>query len=56
MILPPHADCVRILEELQDEPHLSLWETDFIESNLERTHFTDKQREAIANLRDKYDV
>lgn len=58
MILPSHEDCVRILEELQDEKSLTVWEADFIESNLDagRKHFSDRQREIIGGFKEKYDV
>jgi len=56
MIIPDDKRCAQILEVLQDEPHLTIWESDFIESNLDRSSFSPKQREVIASLQDKYDV
>lgn len=56
MFLPTDEECVRILNELRDAPALTQWESDFIESNLGRTEFSDMQKEVIASFRDKYDV
>lgn len=56
MILPTHEECRRILDELEDEPELTAWEAEFIESNSERTFFTDSQRNVIAKFKEKYEV
>lgn len=56
MILPTNERCRKILDELDGDSALSQWEQDFISSNRGRTTFTDKQREVIANLEDKFDV
>jgi hypothetical protein len=56
MILPDDERCIEILEALQDEPNLTPWESDFIESNLDRTSFSPKQRDVFGQLEDKYDV
>lgn len=56
MILPSDIECRRTLDELEDEPNLTTWERDFIESNELRTTFTDAQREVVAKFREKYDV
>jgi hypothetical protein len=45
-----------VIELLDGDPALSQWEQDFISSNLGRTVFTDKQKEVIANLIDKYET
>jgi hypothetical protein len=44
MILPSNEKCAEILDKLKDEPTLTRWERDFIESNLDRTSFSDRQR------------
>lgn len=56
MILPNNETCVRVLKELEDDAGLSQWESDFIDSNRGRSTFTDKQREVIATLMEKYEV
>jgi hypothetical protein len=56
MILPTDEECVAIIEALADEPNLTAWEQDFLEDNADREHFTPAQKEAVANLREKYDV
>lgn len=57
MILPNDEECVRVIKELENEPTLTEWETQFITSNLFRTGgFTDRQKETIAQFRAKYDV
>ena len=55
MILPSDDVCRRVVAELDDEPNLTEWEYEFISSNLRRTSFTDRQREMIAKLMEKYD-
>lgn len=56
MILPKDDMCMRVVRELKDEPTLTEWEYEFVTSNQNRTEFTDKQRESIARLMEKYDV
>lgn len=56
VILPNNENCIRVLKELKDDPALSQWESDFIDTNLGRDSFTDRQREVIAALMEKYDV
>lgn len=56
VILPNDEECREIIEALADEPNLTTWEQDFLEDNVDREHFTPAQREAVANLREKYDV
>lgn len=56
MILPDNAKCREVIDALKDEPALTHWERDFIESNLDRQTFSDKQRESIARLMEKYDA
>ena len=48
---------VAFLRDLDDADHINLsdWETEFIESNYERTEFTDKQRECIDRMKKKYE-
>lgn len=56
MILPNDEECRRVLSELEDEPSLSQWESEFIDSNCERWSFTDAQKEVITRLLEKYEV
>ncbi len=56
MTLPSHERCAQVVKELDGDPELSQWEADFIASNRARTVFTDKQRETIGRLLDKFEV
>lgn len=56
MTLPKNETCIRVLRELENDPALTQWESDFIDSNRGRTEFTDRQREIIAGFMDKYEV
>lgn len=56
MILPNDARCREVLDALEDEPNLSVLESEFVESNHGRTVFTDKQREVIAKMLEKFEV
>lgn len=56
MILPSNEECARVLKELEDEPTLTQWQADFVENNLGRQYFTDRQKEIIAELIEKFDV
>ena len=56
MILPTHETCVRVLKELEDDPALTQWESDFIDSNRGRMTFSDAQRDVVRELMEKYEV
>lgn len=56
MILPDANRCREVLNDLADEPHLSAFEREFIESNEDRLFFTERQREVVADLIVKYEV
>lgn len=56
MILPTDEECARVLKELEDEPTLTQWQSDFIDSNRGRLHFTDRQKEIVAEFKEKFDV
>jgi len=56
MTLPSTETCIRVLKELEDDPALTQWEADFIDSNRYRTSFSDAQREVIARFMEKYEV
>lgn len=56
MILPSNDECERVLKELEDEPSLTQWQADFVDSNRGRKFFTDRQREIIAEFKEKFDV
>lgn len=55
MILPKNDQCRRVIQELKDDAALTEFEYEFITSNLHRTEFTDKQREVIGKLMEKYE-
>lgn len=56
MILPTDDECRRVVDMLLEEPNLTEWERDFMDSNERRATFTQGQREAVARLKEKYDV
>jgi hypothetical protein len=56
MTIPSNERCIDVITALVDEPNLSAWEHDFVSSNLDRTIFTDRQKEVIANLEEKYEI
>ena len=56
MILPTDDECRRVVDILLEEPHLTEWERDFMDSNARRVCFSQGQREAVARLKEKYDV
>lgn len=56
MVLPTDETCIRVLKELEDEPTLTQWQSDFIDSNRGRLRFTDRQKEIIAELMEKFEV
>jgi hypothetical protein len=56
MTLPNNERCAAILRDLEDDPALTQWESDFIDSNRGRVEFTDRQREIIARFMEKYEV
>ena len=56
MILPDDERCIQVMEALLNEPHLSAWEHDFVSSNLDRTEFSDRQKEVIQRLIEEYEV
>lgn len=56
MILPSDEECIRVVNELQGDPGLTQWQSDFIDSNRGRMRFTDRQKEIIAELREKFEV
>jgi hypothetical protein len=56
MILPNDEDCQRIVAELEDDPGLTQWQSDFIDSNRNRKHFTDLQKEVLAELREQFEL
>jgi len=56
MILPNDEECIRVLKELRDDPALTQWQSDFIDSNIGRLRFTDRQKEIIAEMKEKFEV
>ncbi len=56
MILPTNEDCQRVVKELEGDPGLTQWQSDFIDSNRGRRHFTDRQKEIIAELMEKFEL
>lgn len=56
MILSDDQKCRKVMDELAGDPELSQWESDFLDSNRGRPVFTDKQKEVVARLVEKYEV
>lgn len=56
MILPNDEECIRVIKELEDDPGLTQWQSDFVDSNRGRTRFTDRQKEIIAEMKEKFEV
>ena len=56
MILPSNEECQRVIKELQDDPALTQWQSDFIDSNRGRAFFTDRQKEINAELKENFEV
>ncbi len=56
MTLSSNERCAVVVKELDGDPELSQWEQDFISSNRGRTDFSDRQKEVIARLEDKFEV
>lgn len=56
MKIPNNEACRAVIRDLEDEPNLTQWEADFIDSNLHRTEFTDAQKLVIARLMEKYET
>ena len=56
MILPTDEDCIRVLKELRDDPGLSEWQDEFVNSNIGRLRFSDRQKEIIAELMEKFEL
>lgn len=56
MILPSQELCQKAVQELDGDPSLTQWESDFVSSNRWRETFTDAQREVVANLLAKYEI
>ena len=56
MILPTNEECERVIKELDGDPGLSEWESQFVGSNVGRKQFSDRQREIIASLLEKFEV
>lgn len=53
--LPNNLECIRVLSLLSGDPHLTTWEKDFIEDNLDRVNFTSLQKETINRFKEKYE-
>lgn len=56
MILPSDEECVRVLKELEDDPALTQWQSDFVDSTRGRTRFSDRQKEIVAEFKEKFEV
>lgn len=56
MSIPSDEECRHFLDGLADEPNLTEWEASFIESNEGRQRFTDRQKEIIAELMEKFEA
>lgn len=55
MTLPNHQRCREVLDALRDEPSLTKWERDFVQGNEDRVVFSDRQKEIVAELLEKYE-
>lgn len=56
MTLPNNEQCVRVILALAHEPNLNDFEESFVQSNLGRLEFTDRQKEVVASLLKKYEI
>lgn len=56
MILPNDQECRRVCELLDGDAGLTEWQQSFVESNIDRGTFTDRQKEIIAELIAKFEV
>lgn len=56
MILPTDSECQRVITELDGDPGLTQWQSDFIDSNRDRKFFTDRQKEVIAELMEQFEL
>ena len=56
MIIPDDDRCQEVIEVLMRCNDLNEWEQEFVESNIDRTHFSTAQKEVIAQLLKKYDI
>lgn len=56
MILPNDEECARLVKELEDDPGLTQWESDFLDSNRGRDRFSDAQKAVFARLKEKFEV
>jgi hypothetical protein len=54
MLLPDDDECTEMMHDLLYDPGLSDWEAEFVESNQERTRFSDLQKEVCAKLKKKF--
>lgn len=56
MIIPTDALCVKMVEEINDDPqHFSKWLVEFAKSNATRESYTDTQKECLHRAAREYD-
>lgn len=57
MILPTNEECQAMVEEmLLFDDQLTEFEYDFVHSNTDRTVFSSRQKEILAEFAEKYDL
>jgi len=56
MTLPSNETCARVVRELDGDPELTEWESEFVHSNRARTEFTTAQKEVVSRLLEKYEL
>lgn len=54
-LLPTNDQCKRVIDLLQNDPALTEWEEEFVDSNRGRSEFSDKQKESVKRLMEKYE-
>ena len=56
MEIPDDTKCRKAMKAWANEPALTEWEAEFVESNQDRHEFTAAQRSAIGRMLEKYDL
>lgn len=56
MTIPDDNKCRKAMLAWANEPSLTEWEAEFVESNQDRLEFTPAQRSIIGRMLEKYDL
>lgn len=56
MIIPSDKECRRICKLLDGDSGLTEWQQEFVESNIDRVRFTDRQKEIVAELAERFET